>query len=63
MKQYRVQVRLSYYAWVDVEANDEHQASDQAIRKAWHAMEKGSGAWGEEPRVMHLEETEAATSD
>jgi hypothetical protein len=63
MKQYRVQVRLSYYAWVDVEALDQYQAEDQAIRKSWHALEKRSGVWGEEPKVVHLEEVDEATSD
>jgi tetrahydromethanopterin S-methyltransferase subunit A len=63
MKQYLVQVRLSYYAWVDVEALDQYQAEDKAIRKAWDAMGKGSGAWGEEPEVVHLEEVDETTSD
>ena len=38
MKRYQMQVRLSYYAWVDVEASDEHSAKDQALRKAWREM-------------------------
>ena len=56
MKTYQVQVRLSYYAWVEVEAIDEHNAQDQAIRKAFFEMDRGNGSWGEEPEVMELVE-------
>jgi hypothetical protein len=51
---YTVQVRLSYYADVEVEADDEHSAKQQAIRQAHRAMEKGQGCWGEEPSVTHI---------
>ena len=56
MKAYQVQVRLSYYACVDVEADDEHQAHDRAIRRAHYAMEQGHGSWGEEPEVVSIDE-------
>ena len=56
MKQYQAQVRLSYYVWVDVEAQDEHSAKDQAIRKAWREMDKQYGVWGEEPEVINFSE-------
>ena len=56
MKAYQVQVRLSYYAYVEVEANDEHQAQAQALRKAHWAMDHGQGCWGEEPEVVSIDE-------
>jgi len=56
MKTYEVQVRLSHYVWVTVEAYDEHSAKDQAVRKSWREMNKGYGVWGEEPQVMQLKE-------
>ena len=56
MKQYQAQVRLSYYVWVDVEAQDEHSAKDQAIRKAWREMDRQHGVWGEEPEVINFSE-------
>ena len=64
MKRYQMQVRLSYYAWVDVEATSEHSAKDQGIRQAWREMDKGTGVWGEEPEVlefMEMEETNERT--
>ena len=54
MKRYQMQVRLSYYAWVDVEALSEHSAKDNGIRQAWREMDKGTGSWGEEPEVLEL---------
>ena len=51
---YFVQVRLSYYANVEVEAEDEYDAKEQAIRKAHWAMDRGDGCWGEEPSVTHI---------
>ena len=62
MKQYQAYVRMSYYVWVDVEASDEHSAKDQALRKAWREMDKGRGAWGEEPSVLELVEQASASS-
>ena len=59
MKKYQMQVRLSYYVWVNVEAVDEHSAKDQAIRKAWREMDKQSGVWGEEPEVVNFSEGES----
>ena len=53
-ERYTVQVRLSYYADVEVEADDEHSAKQQAIRKAHWAMERGNGCWGEEPSVVEI---------
>jgi hypothetical protein len=53
-ERYRVQVRLSYYADVEVEADDEDQAKAQALRQAHRAMERGEGCWGEEPSVTHI---------
>ena len=58
MKKYTAQVRMSYYAWVEVEAQDEHAAKDQGIRKAWRELDKGYGCWGEEPEVLDLAEGE-----
>ena len=58
MKQYRVQVRLSYYAMVDVEAENDDAAQSLAIRNSWRAMDKGDGVWGEEPEVMFILEGE-----
>jgi hypothetical protein len=51
MKQYSVEVRMSYFVWVDVEATDEHSARDQALRRAYREQQKGTGVWGEEPQV------------
>jgi hypothetical protein len=59
MKKYQMQVRLSYYVWVDVEAVDEHSARDQGIRKAHSEMDKGHGCWGEEPEVVNFNEGES----
>lgn len=52
MKQYSIEVRMSYFVWVDVEALDEHSARDQALRKAHREQERGRGIWGEEPQVL-----------
>ena len=54
MKQYTAQVRMSYYAWVVVEAESEHSAKEQALRQAWRMQERGEGVWGEEPEVLTL---------
>lgn len=56
MKRYQMQVRLSYYAWVEVEAETEHAAKDQATRKAWREMDRQNGTWGEEPEVVNMTE-------
>jgi hypothetical protein len=53
-ERYRVQVRMSYYANVEVEADDEHSAKQQAIRQAHRAMDRGDGCWGEEPSVVEI---------
>ena len=52
MKRYQMQVRLSYYVWVDVEAESDYSARDQATRLAWREMDKQHGCWGEEPEVL-----------
>jgi hypothetical protein len=54
MKNYRMQVRLTYHVWVDVEAENEHIAKAEATRKAWREMEKQNGCWGEEPQVLDM---------
>jgi len=54
MKQYSVEVRMSYFVWFDVEATDEHSATDQALRRAYREQQKGMGVWGEEPQVTVL---------
>jgi hypothetical protein len=51
---YTVQVRLSYYANVEVEADSQDRAEDLALRQAHRAMEKGQGCWGEEPSVVEI---------
>jgi hypothetical protein len=51
MNKYQVEVRMSYFVWVDVEATDEHSARDQALRRAYREQQKGMGVWGEEPQV------------
>ena len=61
MNRYQMQVRLSYYAWVDVEASDEASAKDQGIRKAWRELDRGYGCWGEEPEVLELTEMKGET--
>jgi hypothetical protein len=58
MKKYQVRVKLSYYAWVEVDAVDEESAQDQAVRKAWRAQANGEGYWGEEPSVLEIQEGE-----
>ena len=52
MRKYQMQVRLSYYVWVDVEAEDDYSARDQAVRRAWREMDKQQGCWGEDPEVL-----------
>jgi hypothetical protein len=54
MKNYRVNVRLSYYVYVDVEADNDEDAHDQAVRLAWREANKGRGVWGDEPQVQFL---------
>lgn len=54
MKQYSIEVRMSYFVWVDVEAADEHSARDQALRRAHREQQKGMGVWGEEPQVTAM---------
>ena len=49
-ERYAVQVRLSYYANVEVEAEDEYDAKEQAIRKAHWAMDRGDG-WNDEVEI------------
>ena len=58
-ERYTVQVRLSYYANVEVEADSQDQAEAQALRQAHRAMEKGQGCWGEEPSVTHITKGES----
>lgn len=52
MKKYQMRVRLSYYVWVEVEAEDDYSARNQATRQAWREMDKQRGEWGEEPEVL-----------
>ncbi len=59
MKKYQVQVKMSYYAWVDVDAENEDSAKSQALRKAWREQSLGYGAWGEEPEVLEIKEGES----
>jgi len=59
MKKYQMQVRMSYYVWVEVEAETQDSAKDQALRKAWRAQANGDGCWGEEPSVIEIQEGEA----
>jgi hypothetical protein len=59
MKKYQVQVKMSYYAWVEVEAENEDSAKSQALRKAWREQSLGHGVWGEEPEVLELKEGES----
>lgn len=59
MKKYQVRVKLSYYAWVEVEAETQDSAQDQALRKAWRAQANGDGYWGEEPSVLEIQEGES----
>ena len=51
MNKYQVEVRMSYFVWVDVEATDEHSARDQALRRAGREQSRGTGVWGEEPHI------------
>jgi hypothetical protein len=60
MNKYQVEVRMSYFVWVDVEATDEHSARDQALRRAYREQQKGMGVWGEEPQVTVVIEGETA---
>jgi len=59
MKKYQVMVAMSYYVWVEVEAETQDSAEDQALRKAWRAQANGDGYWGEEPSVLEIQEGEA----
>ena len=59
-ERYTVQVRLSYYANVEVEADSQDQAEAKALRQAHRAMERGEGSWGEEPSVTHITKGEQA---
>ena len=59
MKKYQVEVQMSYYVLVDVEAETKDSARNQALRKAWRAQANGEGVWGEEPEVIELKEGEA----
>jgi hypothetical protein len=54
MKKYQAMVCMSYYVWVDVEADSEDSARDQALRKGWRSQANGDGNWGEEPEVLEL---------
>jgi hypothetical protein len=49
---------LSYYAYVEVDAENADIAYDKAIREAWRMQERGEGVWGEEPEVYDLTEGE-----
>ena len=60
MNKYQVEVRMSYFVWVDVEATDEHSARDQALRRAYREQQKGMGVWGEEPQVTVVIKGETA---
>jgi len=60
MKKYQVQVKMSYYAWVEVEAENEDSAKRQGLLKAWREQSLGrGGVWGEEPEVLELKEGES----
>lgn len=54
MKKYQVMVAMSYYVWVEVEAEEKDSAKDKALRKAWRAQANGEGYWGEEPSVLEV---------
>jgi hypothetical protein len=56
MKDYQVQVRMSYYVWVDVQADNKEFAEAQALRMAWRDHARGEGVWGEEPEVLDVVE-------
>ena len=58
MSKFTARVRLSYFAYVEVDAEDADIAYDKAIREAWRMQEKGEGVWGEEPTVYDLIEGE-----
>jgi len=60
MNKYQVEVCMSYFVWVDVEATDEHSARDQALRRAGREQSRGTGVWGEEPQVTAVIEGETA---
>jgi NADH:ubiquinone oxidoreductase subunit F (NADH-binding) len=52
MNKYSVEVRMSYYVWVDVEAVDEYSAKDRALRGAHEEQKLGMGVWGEEHQIV-----------
>ena len=56
MKHYEVQVRISFFSNVNVQADDEEHAKEKAIRQAHTAMQRGYGSWGEEPEVVSVVE-------
>ena len=56
MGKFVARVRLSYYVNVEVEADNDYNAHDLAIRQAWREQDKGRGVWGEEPTVYDLTE-------
>jgi len=58
-ERYTVQVRMSYYANVEVEADSQDQAEAQALRQAHRAMDRGDGCWGEEPSVVEITKGES----
>ena len=45
MSKFTARVRLSYFAYVEVDAEDADIAYDKAIREAWRLQGKGEGVW------------------
>lgn len=58
MKTYSVSVKMPYFAIVDVEAGDEEQAKEIALRQAYRAMDRGVGSWGDEYTIDSIVEYE-----
>ena len=56
MKKYLAQVMMSYYVYVEVEAETQDAAKAQALREAWRAQANGEGLWG---NVVDIQEGEA----
>lgn len=59
MKDYQVQVSMSYFVWVDVQAETYEQAQDKALRQCWREQANGNGVWTEEPRIEAVIEGKA----
>jgi len=54
MKRYKATVMIPYYVTVEVDADNEALAVDEALAEANSQWKRALGSWGDEPLVTEL---------